>query len=64
MHVPVKNKAQNAMYLWNSTMESNGKYLLKNVSLKNVQVFLHIVIKIEEYVNIIAEAAPRVMVTP
>lgn len=52
------------MYLWNSTIESKGKYLLMSVSLRLHHKFLHMVTNKAEYVNIIADAAPLVTVTP
>lgn len=42
----VKNSAQIAMYLWKEIAASKGINLWKNVSLRNVIVFLHIVNRI------------------
>lgn len=62
--LPVKTSAQAAMYLCMSTALSKGKKVLRKVSLSWVMVLRHMVTSSEEYVNIMAEAAPRVTVTP
>lgn len=64
LNLLVKKMAQIAMNLCISTAESKGITRCSHVSLMYVMVFLHIVIKRVEYVNIIAEAAPLVTVTP
>lgn len=57
-------KAHIPIYLCIVMIESNGKYLFIWVVLKKVSVFRHIVTSKDEYVNIMAEAAPLVIVTP
>ena len=64
IQIPEKNRAQKAMYLCIARAESNGMYRCRNVSLSFVIRLRHIVTNREEYVNIIALAAPRVTVTP
>ena len=50
--------------LWAAIAESKGMKRLRNVSLRRVIMLRLIVTSSDEYVNIMADAAPRVTVTP